>query len=288
MARSSLTRCCRGLASDASAALDRNSATLPSSVKDEKARVLKSSYDRCRLRLVCFLVCIFLLIVCGILRYFILRRVFNFDKYLRRNVLLGGDAKYERCPSTRIGMLDYLIEKLREENISYAITYGTLLGALREKSIIPWTADVDLAIPDLKSSKVQSVFSSLECFYGDVGPGVFHFWSKAPNMQFVNYGFMGIQSHTVYVDVYSMPLSDDGKEVRVVGMSGKNEIPSYIIYPLNEKGAMIEGKWYTTPRRPEVFIEAVYGKHWKVPDSKQQEGMETEFPKDTDYSKYKD
>ena len=34
----------------------------------------------------------------------------------------------------------------REHNLSYAIIYGTLLGAIRNGTIIPWTQDIDIAI----------------------------------------------------------------------------------------------------------------------------------------------
>ena len=171
--------------------------------------------------------------------------------------MYSGETKYERCPSTRLAMLDYLVERLTKNNISYAISYGTLLGAVRSQSLIPWTVDLDLAIPQLSSPKVQDFFRSQECFRGNVDDSVFHYWSNAPNTHYVHYGFFGLQSHTVYVDIYNLPLTANGKEVRVVGSPGKNTIPSYIIYPLNKKGAVIEGKWYATPRKPLVFLEAL-------------------------------
>jgi hypothetical protein len=39
-------------------------------------------------------------------------------------------------------------EAFRECNVSYMIIYGTLIGALRDQDILPWTHDVDLAVLD--------------------------------------------------------------------------------------------------------------------------------------------
>jgi hypothetical protein len=227
-------------------------------------------------RFLCLTVLIGLFGVYCLLQYLISRRILNFDSLLHRNVLMRRGSRFERCPSTRLAMLDYLGNKMNQHNISWCITYGTLLGAVRSHRVIPWTADVDFGIPDLSDGRVQSVLRNIECFYGNVDPNVFHFWSKAPAVHAIHYGFLNIQSHTVYVDVYGLQKVGGGR-VHLVGMDGEGNLPENIIFPIRKKGVLLEGKWYPTPNHPEVLLDAVYGVNWRKPDRLRREGMSTEI-----------
>lgn len=48
-------------------------------------------------------------------------------------------------------------------NVQYFITFGTLLGGIRQSHIIPWTDDIDFCILNLGDPKVQHVFTSAVC-----------------------------------------------------------------------------------------------------------------------------
>ena len=53
------------------------------------------------------------------------------------------------CPTTRGAMLIDMTDRLDQAGITYFLHFGTLLGAHRGGAIIPWTADVDIGVPDL-------------------------------------------------------------------------------------------------------------------------------------------
>jgi hypothetical protein len=68
-------------------------------------------------------------------------------------------------PQTREAMLVWFTTLLNAHNIRYFLGWGTLLGAIRNQRIIPWTCDVDLILPDLWTSRSQarSFFAEFVC-----------------------------------------------------------------------------------------------------------------------------
>ena len=89
------------------------------------------------------------------------------------------------CPTTRLGMLQLLTSWLVKRNVPYFLTYGTLLGAVREGSVISYTPDMDVAIPALWTNRVQKLLQNelpecLEPGLGGVNSQVFHLYTRSP------------------------------------------------------------------------------------------------------------
>lgn len=51
---------------------------------------------------------------------------------------LSSHFSHAECPFTRLGMLEYMCAWMQTQNISFFITFGTLLGAVRDEAIIEW------------------------------------------------------------------------------------------------------------------------------------------------------
>lgn len=61
----------------------------------------------------------------------------------------------ENLKKTVLEMFDYVVSLCEKYNIDYFLTYGSLLGAVREKGIIPWDDDVDIGMTYLNMLKLK-------------------------------------------------------------------------------------------------------------------------------------
>ncbi|KAL9971114.1 hypothetical protein ACROYT_G023601 [Oculina patagonica] len=67
------------------------------------------------------------------------------------------------CCSAVLGkMLTDFKWALNKLGLEYRVVYGTLLGAVRSQAIIPWTYDIDIALPKAAIDQNASTFSALQ------------------------------------------------------------------------------------------------------------------------------
>ena len=65
-----------------------------------------------------------------------------------------------KCCATNLVDLLFFVDKVfRENNIEYFMVYGTYLGAVRHKGLIPWDTDVDLAIKKEDFNKIIKILN---------------------------------------------------------------------------------------------------------------------------------
>lgn len=180
------------------------------------------------------------------------------------------------CPRTRFAMLAWLAQELEGTGIDWFLTYGTLLGAVRNGSIIPWTDDVDICIPH--TNLVEEFMKNQKCFNVDYPSTIARMYSKAGNVErFSPFWFWF--SEPVYIDVYHLfncstykdpynctkQLPPDVDGVYLVGSchnTSNKYLPWHDVFPINTSGVEMHGLPFPTPRHPEALLSLEYGPTW--------------------------
>lgn len=64
-----------------------------------------------------------------------------------KNTTTIDEKTMQACRKTQIRLLDALDTLCTKHNLTYWLDFGTLLGACRNKSFIPWDDDIDVSMP---------------------------------------------------------------------------------------------------------------------------------------------
>ena len=71
-------------------------------------------------------------------------------------------ATLSELQAAEYAMLEFLDQICKERGLKYFLAYGTLLGAVRHKAIIPWDDDVDVFMPLEDFDKLASAWEEIQ------------------------------------------------------------------------------------------------------------------------------
>jgi phosphorylcholine metabolism protein LicD len=133
-----------------------------------------------------------------------------------------------------------------EANITFGLIYGTLLGAVREKNFIAHDEDTDVFCFEVDRQSVLDILFKLK----EVGLVVGRYQEEEDLISFVK--------NDEYIDIYFFRKNLLGNYVS----NG-----SYFEAKYLENLIEIEflGEQFSVPWQPEVLLEKLYGKDWRVP-----------------------
>jgi lipopolysaccharide cholinephosphotransferase len=127
--------------------------------------------------------------------------------------ILSGELK-----QIQLDMLKDIDSFCSENNISYFLAYGTLLGAVRHKGYIPWDDDIDICLPRPDYERFISLYKNVERNYQVVEfrktKGYALPFAKVSNENTVMNEYLYDKDvFGVYIDVF--PIDGYGKKIQI-------------------------------------------------------------------------
>ena len=160
-------------------------------------------------------------------------------------------------------------EVLKQQKIDFFLTSGSLLGAVRQESFAGRPKDIDLGI---KEDQFLKLFNAIPLL---IKSGVIAV-RKVPYNKSNN---KVVRLHIVYpyslVDIAIYRKKKVGKEEMWIGETNRNFDMKFngIALPVANLEHLVPiqlyGKKFLAPTNPEIYLEKVFGKNWRIPDKKQ-------------------
>ena len=192
-----------------------------------------------------------------------------FDYYIKHEVYF--DSKEEKRAIKFLFDVKKIIESLSQ---SYWIEGGTLLGAVRDKRLIPWDHDIDLGMINKSDSEIKKLIKKLrKKFYvsvktfedteGNWKLGSFRVIKVYPKK---NIFFKDKLCLDIFIYYLGKIPNVDEKVYKYV-VWGKNAFHKRIFFDTLEE-IDFYGKKISVPSDYEKFLEVKYGPTWKTPNKK--------------------
>lgn len=172
---------------------------------------------------------------------------------------------------TLASALDDLHHVLVEDGLWHCLTYGTLLGAVRDGDLIPWDYDFDLFIKPSELPRLEEVMAASPRGL-TIEPVMIDGASLAVNPErvrsFWGSHFKCARDGEAVGDLYAFALFEDGVLRRFdlaedAYWCPHSSFPHFFVERLDQ--VALRGRRYPAPQHADVFLAGVYGEDWRTP-----------------------
>uniref|UniRef100_A0A7S2LVX7 LicD/FKTN/FKRP nucleotidyltransferase domain-containing protein n=1 Tax=Zooxanthella nutricula TaxID=1333877 RepID=A0A7S2LVX7_9DINO len=181
-------------------------------------------------------------------------------------VLYNCSGEHTHCADILFDILSYTADFLEQNNLEYYVTYGTLLGAVRDRDVIPWTGDIDLVVPmksmlalldaDPETTPLLHGLRFSKELTGGIYPLIRGCHTAIHNSSHKPGNTMR------YLDIYSSGWIEQYSKTINYSNMFRREHPQYV---------EIRGRKFPGPFPAEEFLDACYGPTWRTPAMKKDE-----------------
>lgn len=199
----------------------------------------------------------------------------KYKKYLYSDIYKNFAVSFEDDTEKQaVQLLEKVTDLLEESGIKYWLDGGTLLGAVREKKLIPWDHDLDIGIKFEGNEVLEKLILSLKKkFYVRALP----FSKKETIWNLGKYRIIKVYPRKKYffrdklcLDLfifYREKLDSDHQIVYKYGVWGNNAFYHHSL--LDELSTLsFYNREYFIPGKPFRYLEAKYGPDWETPKKK--------------------
>jgi len=170
-----------------------------------------------------------------------------------------------------ISLLENVVNNLEKNDCKYWLDGGTLLGAVRDKQLIPWDHDLDIGIKYENDDILENLITQLrKKYYIRALPFKNHenIWNlgkyriiKVYPRKFIFFREKLCLDLFIF---YPDTLKPNNQKIYKYVVWNKN---AYYDYKLLEELSTISfyGREYSTPGKTIEYLEAKYGHDWKIP-----------------------
>ncbi|CAE7336360.1 ADO2 [Symbiodinium natans] len=172
---------------------------------------------------------------------------------------------YGCCSDYMLLMLADVTGWLHEQGIPYFITYGTLLGAVREKDILPWTQDMDIVVDRRYWPQLQRGLEAAEFFGGRRYLFGVDQWEEKVSRVCADWeGFASSIIGGQEGDRFSRPADF---HLDVYASDWWQITDLHLVDCVEPLGTnlQIRGRNFSAPARPRACVEKLYGAEWRTP-----------------------
>ena len=175
------------------------------------------------------------------------------------------DSKSEK---EAIDFLYQINDVLKTSNLPYWIEGGTLLGAVRDKKLIPWDHDLDMGIINNSDEDIERIIKKLKSkFYVSVKP-----FNGKGTWELGKYRVLKIYpkkwiffKEELCCDLFVYYKGEhNGEEVYKYVVWGKNAYHKKEYFDTTGSLEFYNNS-INIPNNPESFLEVKYGKDWNIP-----------------------